>query len=140
VNTLYRLSDAAIYEEARMKIGLHLFAILACGALSTNAAFGGHHSHHYYHHHHYARGAVAHGSGTHVTESAKTGVSTDTAPENAPAADHGHPHGAIPAAGPSGKEGAADTAIDTSFSVYRGQETAKDIKERLVARVTQNEG
>ncbi|MGA3310684.1 MAG: hypothetical protein ABSD08_19040 [Xanthobacteraceae bacterium] len=123
-----------------MKIGLHLFAILACGALSTNAAFGGHHSHHYYHHHHYARGAVAHGSGTHVTESAKTGVSTDTAPENAPAADHGHPHGAIPAAGPSGKEGAADTAIDTSFSVYRGQETAKDIKERLVARVTQNEG
>ncbi len=61
-----------------MKIGPHLFAILAFGALSTNAAFAGHYSHHH------ARGAAAHDYGHHVNTSAKTGISTDTAPENAP--------------------------------------------------------
>lgn len=136
-----------------MKIGHQLFAILAFGALSTNAAFAGHHSHH---HHHYARGAAAHGYGHDVdtsaktgistdtaphhapaadpVESAKTGISTDIAPHNAPAADYGHYQAATAGAGPSGKEGAADTAIDTSNSVHLGRETINNGKQRSVTK------
>jgi hypothetical protein len=133
---LCRLSDAAVYEkEARMKIG-YWFAILAFGALSTNAASAAHH-HHY---HHYTRGAAAHDSGHHVNASAKTAISTDTAPDKAPAADFGHPRGATPGAGPSGNEGAADTAIDTRFTEHHWRKTTKNAKQRWPTKTSKTTG
>jgi hypothetical protein len=96
-----------------MKIGSHLFAILAIGALSTQFAAAGHHGHRV--------GAAAGHSGTDVvTKSAKTGPATDTT---------------TPAPGTGGKTGdAAVDDIDTSITVHQGREPPKGGKGRPVKK------
>jgi hypothetical protein len=102
-------------EEARMKIGSHLFAILAIGALSTQFAAAGHHGHRV--------GAAAGHSGTDViTKSAKTGPATDTTTTT-------------PGPGTGSKTGdAAVDDIDTSITVHQGREPPKGSKGRLVKK------
>jgi hypothetical protein len=99
-------------EEARMKIGSYLFAVMAFGALSTEVGAAGHHGHH-------AAAAPGH-SGT--ANSAKTGPATDTTTTT-------------PAPGTSGKTGdAAVDDIDTSITVHQGREPPKGSKGRPVKK------
>jgi hypothetical protein len=107
----------SIYEEkARMKLGSHLFAILAIGALSTQVAAAGHHGP--------RSGAAADHSRTAVVNNpAKTGAASDTTPNTAPAAAHS---AVTPALGTVGKNGGAGIDdIDTSITVHQGHEPIK---------------
>jgi hypothetical protein len=125
-----------------MKIGPRVFAVLAFGAVSTQAAVAGHHGHH-------ASAAAASHSGTDAQspgpavqgsvvddvgaeskKSAKTGAATDAATKSAPTLPHGLQRPGTPALGSSGKPGDAGAEIDIRITVHQGHETIKG-KDRL---------
>lgn len=71
---------------------------------------------------------------THNRKPTSAGAVTDAAPDRARATDRGSRHIATSGAGANSKEGAADTAIDTSITVHQGRETFQGGRTRLFKR------
>jgi hypothetical protein len=118
-----------------MKIGPRVCAIMAFGALSTQAAVSGQHGH--------RTSAAAGRSVTGAPNLAKSpaavgnhqgpgpavmdggGAAADAAPKSTPPVPHGLQRAATPATGADGKQGDAQAPIETRITLHQGRETTK---------------
>jgi hypothetical protein len=92
--TWCQLSDVIYTEEACVKVGPHLFAILTVGFISTNAALAAHRPHHFSavaHSGHYVskESPTSGSSGDSALEPVKTGRSSDSVRDRGPGHDLG---------------------------------------------------
>jgi hypothetical protein len=144
------LGSVSCPKERTMKFGSCLFAVLAFAALSMNSAIAGHRGHGSrsaasYHHHFRVGSPAGTDSGSEIKGAVADHAKDDAAKDRGRliGVDKGsgedeHRHApkseragvSTPAHSASGKEHAADDAIDTRIPMHQGRETTKNLKMR----------
>jgi hypothetical protein len=102
---------SSIWEEARMKIGSYVFAVVAFGALTMNIAVAAHHGH--------RASAAASESKPNAPSAVKSPAPTD---DQQGVSDRANGNVAAPAPDTGGKRDDAGAPIDTSITVNQGRQ------------------